>query len=1089
LKSLVRLFVARPVTTWMVALAAALFGLVALGRLDLQLLPEIRYPSLTLQTEFPNTAPVDVENLVTRPLEEAVGVVPGLRRVHSVSQAGLSQITLEFGWDTPMDYAALDVREKIDLVELPVEARPPVLLRYDPALDPVMRVDLWGDRSLTHLRVVAEEIVKKELESLQGVAAARVTGGLEEEIRVEVDEDRLVQLGIPVAAVQQALAQENIDVAGGRLRDRSAEYMVRTLSRFADLEDIGRVTVAQAQGRPVRLSEVARIVRGHRERTTITHVDGHESVQLALYKEGDANVVRLARRVHERLKQLQEELPEGMRLEVLFDQSVFVSRAIGEVRNNALLGGLLAILVLYVFLRDLRSTLVIGVAIPLSIVATFMLMYLRGVSLNVMSLGGLALGVGLLVDNSIVVLESIHRRRASGGRDPAEAAVLGTSEVGGAVTASTLTTIAVFLPVVFVVVGVAGQIFRDQALTVTFSLLVSLLVALTFTPMAVAGGRRAAAGAVDVPPTGQVRRRRRFPARAGAWLVLMLPALVITLLRALGRFLRWQLEKLLWPLTAAFAAGYPRLEAGYERLLAGALRRRGLVLGVAALVALMAGVLAVGLGRELVPPLAQGELTLSVALPEGTPLERTARSVADLEQELGRLPGVARVSADVGVSKESGRSLERRKENRAQMHLHLDRVSAPDETVTLERVREVLGARPELAYEVRRPSLLTLDSPVEVDVYGYDLDVLQETAGRVASSLRKVRGLRDVRMGTVPGAPEIQSGFDRDTLAQQGLTLSDVAETVRGKVRGTVPSRLRDRERHIDIRVQNLPEQRESRSAVRDLVVAERGGVAIPLAAVATLTEARGPSEIHRIGRRRVVPVTADVAGRDLGSVSTEIRRLLAGLSLPAGTTVSLGGQNEELERSHRSLRLAVVLAVFLVYLVMAAQFESFIYPLIIMFSVPLALSGAVLGLRVAGQPLSVVAVIGGIMLAGIVVNNGIVLVDRINQLRRGRELTAAVRGAARERLRPILMTTATTVLAMLPMALGLGEGAELRSPLAVTVISGLTLSTLLTLLVVPVVYTLLTPGGLDAVAVAGIGPERQPRPAVAPAGSPGEGC
>ena len=357
----IRFAVTHPVTIWMATLAAVVFGMVALGRLDMRLLPEIRYPSLTLQTEIPNTTPVDVENLVTRPLEEAVGVVPGLRRVHSISQAGLSQITMEFGWGTDMDYAALDVREKIDMIQPPEDALPSVLLKYDPSLDPVLRIGLWGDMTQVQLRNIAEDVLKREIESLQGVAAAKVAGGLEEEIQVKVDEARLSALGVPITTVNRALAQENVNASGGRLRDRNAEYIVRTLSRFENLDDIGEVTVTVRDGQPVKLRDVAAITRTHRERTTITHVDGRESVEIAVYKEGDQNIVEMAARVRSHLEHTREQLPGGVNVEVLFDQSVFIAKAISEVRNNALLGGLLAVLVLFVFLRDFRSTLIIGV--------------------------------------------------------------------------------------------------------------------------------------------------------------------------------------------------------------------------------------------------------------------------------------------------------------------------------------------------------------------------------------------------------------------------------------------------------------------------------------------------------------------------------------------------------------------------------------------------------------------------------------------------------------------------------------------------------------------------------------------------------
>ncbi len=616
--------VTHPVTVWMVTLAAVVFGLTALGRLDMRLLPEIRYPSLTVQTEFPGTAPVDVENLLTRPLEEAVGVVPGLRKVHSISQSGLSQITLEFNWGTAMDYAALDVREKIDLVRLPDEARVPLLLKYDPAQDPVVRIGLSGNASLIQLRNIADDVLKKELEALQGVAAARVSGGLEEEIRVEIDETRLSALGLQIGAVSQALASENINASGGRLRDRNAEYIVRTLSRFESLQDIEKVTVGLVEGKPIRLSEVARVYRTHKDRTTVTHIDGQESVEIAIFKEGDANIVEMARRVTGHLENLRERLPVGVKLEILFDQSLFIASAVQEVRNNAIIGGLLAIVVLFVFLRDFRSTLIIGIAIPISIVTTFILMLTRGVSLNIMSLGGLALGVGMLVDNSIVVLESIHRRRelADEKLDPGEIAATGANEVAGAVTASTLTTLAVFVPIVFVVVGVAGQIFRDQALTVTFSLAISLILSLTFTPMAVAFGQRVRGSRLGEGRLGPPQAEGTGIGWYGAWsrpatsrfklvramqlvalfLVLGLPLLLGRGTQFLTALLRRVVLILMWPLTWAFERTFPMLQNFYRIILDWALGHRLVVLFLVLILAGGAVSLWPRLGTELVPP-------------------------------------------------------------------------------------------------------------------------------------------------------------------------------------------------------------------------------------------------------------------------------------------------------------------------------------------------------------------------------------------------------------------------------------------------------------------------------------------------------
>ncbi len=1072
MRGLVRFAVGHPVTISMATVAAVVFGLVALSRLDLRLLPEVRYPSLTLQTEFPNTAPLDVENLVTRPIEEAVGVVPGLRRVHSISQAGLSQVTLEFDWDTDMDYAALEVREKIDLLTMPDDAAPPVLLRYDPSLDPVLRIGIGGTAPLASTRALAEDTLKREIEALRGVAAAKVSGGLEEEIRVQVDEARLAALGLSIGDVEAALAQESVNASGGRLRDRDAEYLVRTLSRFDDLEGILDVTIGQAGGHPVRLAEVAEVHRGHKERTTITHVDGRESVEIAVYKEGDGNVVEVAQRVRKHLDFLRGELPPGMTMDLLFDQSVFIRQAIAEVQGNALLGGLLAVLVLWLFLRDFRSTLIIGLSIPLSIVATFVLMYTRGVSLNVMSLGGLALGVGMLVDNSIVVLESIARRRekaaAAGREDDRETVEEGAGEVAAAVAGSTMTTVAVFIPIVFVVEGIAGQIFGDQALTVTFSLLVSLLVALTFSPMVAALGRTRARDAGRRTPARSWREM--VPDGRGPWWLRALPVRLLVAFPAAALALGARAGAAagragggLNRLADRVSSGMDRLGTRYRSVLADVLRRPRRVLAAVGVLVLASLFLAGTLGTELIPPMAQGELTLAVEMPEGTPLARTDATVAKLGRELRDVPGVRNVFANVGASEEGGGTVARRKENRADIHLALVDVSKEAEAEVLDRVRDVCRDYPELTTEVHRPSLLTMSTPLEIDVFGFDLGALQRAADSIARDVSGVRGVRDVRVSTVPGSPEIRVRFDRDKLNRLGLTLSEVASTVQTKVRGAVASQFRDEERHIDIRVQNTDDQRTTLEAIHDLIVAERDGVPIRLGALASFDVEQGPAEIHRLGRRRVAIVSGDLAGRDLGSASEEVRTLLRATPLPAGLTADLGGQNDEMQRSFRSLWTATFLAVFLVYLVMAVQFESFLYPFVIMFTVPLALLGAVVGLGVTRTPVSILVAIGAIMLAGIVVNNGIVLVDRINQLRRGREVVDAILEAAAERLRPILMTTGTTVLGLLPMALGLGEGAELRAPLAITVISGLSVATLLTLLVVPVVYLLLTPGTASA--------------------------
>ncbi|HLU47622.1 MAG TPA: efflux RND transporter permease subunit, partial [Planctomycetota bacterium] len=491
MRGLVRFAVVRRVTVTMTALAVTAFGVVAYSRLAVELFPDLSHPSLTVQTEFPDTAPQEVETLITRPVEESVGVLRGLRTLHSVSRAGTSEVTLEFDWDSDMDLLALEVREKLDRIVLPEGAEKPIVLRFDPSLDPIVRVAMTGGH-LGEMRSLAERRIKQDLETIPGVAAARIKGGLEDEIVVEVDQERLAALGISLDLVRRVVGESNINLPGGVLRGDDLQFLVRTVNEFTTVEEVADLPVYRQGNAIVRLREVADVRMGHRDREEITRTNGEESVEISIHKEGDANTVAVAELVKARLETWKEDVPPGWKLTLLFDQSRFISRALVEVQESALVGGVLAIIVLFLFLRDVRSTLIIATSIPLSVVATFLAMYRLDVSLNIMSLGGLTLGIGMLVDNSIVVLESIFRRREEGA-SLARAAIDGTTEVGPAVVASTLTTVAVFLPIVFVE-GVAGQLFRDQAITVTLSLLASLAVAVTVIPMLSAWGSGAADG-------------------------------------------------------------------------------------------------------------------------------------------------------------------------------------------------------------------------------------------------------------------------------------------------------------------------------------------------------------------------------------------------------------------------------------------------------------------------------------------------------------------------------------------------------------------------------------------------------------------
>ena len=1246
----------RPVAILMVVMAVCVFGWVSYQRLSLELMPDVAYPALTVRTQYPGSAPEEVEKLVSRPLERELGILPRLVAMRSISKAGQSDVVLEFEWETDMNAAAADIREKVDRTWLPEEAGKPLLLRYDPSLEPVLRVGLSGGRGLYHLRELAEEEVRRELESIPGVAAVKVRGGLEQEIHVALRERQIALLGLDAATVEQRLAEADVNLPGGRLREGGTEYLVRTLNELDSVAEIEELVVARPGGAEIRLRDIARVEVSHKDREILTRVNGRESVDLEIHKEAGANIVAVARTVRDRLLGTEEQrawvasrdsaaaaapeadagedaearrqaaavrtateqrmtdfvahrLPAGVGLDVLSDQSAFIESSIDEVRNNVLLGGAIAGLVLLVFLRNVVHTLIVAVTIPVSVVATFAPMHLFGVSLNIMSLGGLALGVGMLVDNSIVVLESIFRCREEGD-DPVTATVRGTAAVSSAVCASTLTTVAVFFPIVFVE-GVAGQVFGDMALTVVFSLLASLAVALWFIPMLASRSAGLPGLAPESPflrlPSGEGLRRALGPGlalgarlRQGAlvlplllrdlaarallalaavlWAVLQSAVLLIfqfvwplLWLRARwrprlpshrrvaawasrpppvrgfpdsvwpglldngsaaalgadwGRWTAWVrgpgsrtgfaaralsgVPVILWlllrflvhdvlclarsllltvlllaavlasgglvlaalvlspaaPVLALLRGGLELARRTYPGVLGGALRRRAFVLGGAALAFWACWTqLLPALGTELIPPVHQGEFRVDLTLPVGTPLERTAAAAAEVEAIALGLPGVERAATRVGSDRTAAATADEG-EHTARVAVYLAPEVGPDaEDRVIEDLRGRLRRLPEVEAEISFPSLFSLRTPVEVEIRGEDLGGLRRLSAETVSVLSALPGLADVRSTQQAGHPELQILYDRERLASYGLDLRAVAELVRHKVQGRVATGLRRDERTIDVLVRLREEDRLGVEELERLVVNPGGEVPIRLGSVAGIRIAEGPSEIRRIDQQRAALVTANVEGLDLGTAAGAIRSALGAAAFPPGFTFLVSGQSTEMERSLESLLFALGLAVFLVYIVMAGQFESLVHPFVILFTVPLAATGAVVALYLMETPLSVVVFIGFIMLAGIVVNNAIVLVDYINRLRRsGMAAGEAIVQAGSVRLRPILMTTSTTVLGLLPMALGLGDGAEIRSPMAVTVIAGLISSTFLTLVVIPAVYSLTAgrggPGG-----------------------------
>ncbi|MEX1266685.1 MAG: efflux RND transporter permease subunit, partial [Woeseia sp.] len=963
--------------------------------------------------------------------------------------------TLEFVWGTDMDIAGVDVREKVDVLELPLEASRPLLLRFDPSTEPIMRFGLRlketesGGRDVTAseatlkmLRRLAEDRIKNDLEAVEGTAAVKVSGGLEDEIQIRADQQKLSQLGISIEQIANRIRAENVNLSGGRLEEGSQRFLVRTINEFEEVDEFADAIIANVAGRPVHLRDVATVTRGFKERQAITRINGRESVELAVYKEGDANTVQIARRVAARTEDIRKTLPDNLELTLVYDQSTFIAAAIDQVTSAAIIGGLLAIIVLYGFLRNARATSIIAMAIPISVIGTFLLMYSNGVSLNIMSLGGIALAVGMLVDNAIVVLENIVRKKEQ-GESTVAAARNGTSEVSGAVVASTLTTIAVFFPMVFIS-GIAGQLFRDQALTVTFALLLSLLVALTLIPMLAALG----AGSRYQEPTGEVPAGR-FTRGVAA---------IVRLVRYIGFLVGRLLGLLLWPPAVLMQALYKGAARAYEPMLAWSLRHRGAVVGAATVAFVLTMLLVPRLGNELIPQLSQGEFDLALRLAPGTPLLETDRVMRSAESAAGELDGVALTYSVAGTGNRLDANPVDAGEHSGTLSITLQPGSGRDEEArVMAALRSNVESIPGTSFEFRRPSLMTFSSPLQIEVSGFDLDSLDRVSQAIVAQLDANDRFTDIRSSIEQGNPEIQIRFDQERAARLGLSVREIADRVVANVRGELATRYTWRDKKIDVLVRSVDTDRASIDDIRRLIVNPAAARPVTLDAVADIVVAKGPAEIRRVAQSRVAIISANIDYGDLGSAAAIARSIIDRTPMPSGISALVTGQNEEMQESFTSLQFALILAVFLVYLVMASQFESLIHPFVILFTIPLALVGAVLALFLTGTTINVIAFIGVIMLAGIVVNNAIVLVDLINKLRAGgTEKFAAIREAGRARLRPILMTTLTTVLGLLPMALGFGEGAEIRTPMAITVIGGLLVSTVLTLVVIPVVYSLL---------------------------------
>ncbi|WP_100657209.1 efflux RND transporter permease subunit [Alteromonas flava] len=1072
---IVDLAVKRPVAISMFTFAILLFGMVSLSRLSVSLLPELSYPTLTVRTDYDGAAPVEVEQLVSKPIEESIGVVKGIRKITSTSRPEQSDVVIEFNWGTDMDFASLEVREKLDVLLLPLDVDKPRLLRFNPTLDPIVKLGLGFQQAgqqtttdqLKQLRIYAEEQIKRRLESIEGVASVRIGGGLEDEIHIQVDQTRASQLDIPLSTVVDRLKRENVNTAGGRINDGAQAFLVRTVNQFESIDDIAELFIATRNGRNIRLSDIATVRQAYKEQDSATRFNGLQGSEIAIYKEGDANSVAVAERIQQALGSIQQQLPASYSLDKIYDQSEFISQAISDVKSAGLVGGLLAMVIIYLFLRSFWPTLIISISIPVSIIATFNLMYGNDISLNIMSLGGIALAIGLLVDNSIVVLENIDREKQQGA-NAQDAAKHGTKQVASAITASTLTTMAVFFPLVFVE-GIAGQLFRDQALTVTFALLASLIVALTLIPMLASrssGKNIAFEQDFSAPEEPQPAPRgwRKIvgflglPFKlVGKMCFVVIPGAIMVALVFVWRLLSKGLYWCFKPFVMLFNGVFTGLQSMYTHILSMALQARVATFAVIVSVALAAVLLVPRLGMELIPRMAQNEFFVEINLPAGTQLAKTDATLTNIATFAQSLASVERTYSLAGTGSLVSAAPSQGGDHWGKVNIVMTAGSEQsDVDAAMEAIRAHASKLPGVTTNFAYPELFSFAAPIQVELNGYDLATLQRHAQALIEQFNAESRFTDINTSLRPGNPELAIDFNHSQLNQLGLDAASVAQLIAAKVGGDIATQFSIDDRKVDVLVRTAEQQRDNLTDIGNIIVNPNAAQPLPLSAVANLNMETGPSEITRIGQQRVAVISANLAFGDIKQGVVAAQAIVDQYQLPVGITARIAGQNEDMQASFTSLQLALALAVFLVYLVMACQFESLFQPLLILMAVPLAGAGSIYGLWMTGTTVSVVVFIGLIMLAGIVVNNAIVLIDRINQLREeGQEKTAAIKAAALQRLRPIVMTTLTTILGLLPMALGMGEGAEVRTPMAITVIFGLLFSSVLTLVLLPVMYSL----------------------------------
>jgi len=1016
--NLTQLSIRRGVTTFMIYLIAVGFGLFSLLRLKLDLYPNLEFPMIAVIAQYSGVAPADIESVVTRPIEEAVSTVQNVKQVTSFARQGLTAVMLEFEWGTDMKQAQTDVRNVLEYIKdaLPKDVSTPMVFAFNVSNMPIIYLTVNSKvHGMAELRRIAEHELEPRLERIPGVASSFTMGGLRREIQVQLDPLRLQAHNVSVQQVIGALQMNNLQVPSGWIQDSYQEFTIQTLGEYKSLEEIENTPVMAMGQSVIRIKDVAKVVDGFAEQRQRVYANGNSAVSVMIQKQSDANTVAVTREVAKQLPKIISELPKGVEIQVLWQQADFINRSIANLGNAALQAIFLTFMVLLFFLRNVRSSLIVAVSIPVSMFVTFAVMDSVGLTLNIISMAGLALAVGMIVDNSIVVLEAIFRHNEEGEK-PREAAEHGTREVSMAITASTLTTLVVFIPVLFVP-GLAGELFNDMVLTIVVSLSVSLIVALSLVPLI---SSRFLSG-VHVKSRSRFSWLNQLSDRVGQWLE--------TLHDVYSRVLHWALS-----------------------------HRKRVLLYV--LIAFVLSCVFLGFrGGEFIPESDQDYVQIAVDRSPGTSLESMAQTMEEIYRTIvEHVPEAELVYHNFGQMESAFAIFGSGGSNQGEIMIKLKpkrerhRSSKEIENDLRERLKHLPDV--DIQFVDRGEQMMGTQGDIVIEVYGHDLKISEALAEEVIQKIKEIRGVADTQISVKKASPEIQIQLDRQRISDLGLSTASVGQTISTCILGSVVTRYREGGDEYDVRVRLTEEARRSQRDIENILIMTPTGKMVPLRAVADFVVGRAPVRIDRKAQERVVTVTVDVAGRDLRSTAREVKSVLKTIPVPNDYRIDISGTAEEQAKSFMYLGLAFLVAMLLCYMVMASQFESYLDPFVIMFTIPMAVIGIALGLLVTWTNLSVMVLIGAVMLVGIVVNNGIVLVDYTNQLRdKGMPLFEAIQKAGVVRMRPVLMTALTTILGMLPLAVGLGESGEIWAPMARTVMGGLTVATVLTLVVLPVMY------------------------------------